>query len=245
MAIASAADAGRPAPVRSASSTPASGEIGLRAAARETAQRHAAGRGRRLQHSRRRADARHRPFRLRQVDAVPRHRRHLAVRHRLDLDPGECHADDAAATALFPDRIAAGGDRLSRRSGQRSARTGSRRFSARWDCRSSPRGWRKKPTGIACSRWASSSAWDWRGRCCTRRNICSSTKRPPRSMKPSEAALYRLLTEKLPATTIVSIGHRSTLNAFHQRNIVLVREGDRFALQEARSGQPVQSPAAG
>ena len=63
--------------------------------------------------------------------------------------------------------------------------------------------------------------------------------------EPSEAALYRLLTDKLPATTIVSIGHRSTLNAFHQRNIGVVREGDRFALQEARSGQPVQSPAAG
>jgi putative ATP-binding cassette transporter len=60
--------------------------------------------------------------------------------------------------------------------------------------------------------------------------------------EPSEAALYRLLTDKLPAATIVSIGHRSTLNAFHQRNIVLVRDGDRFALQEARSAQPVQTP---
>jgi vitamin B12/bleomycin/antimicrobial peptide transport system ATP-binding/permease protein len=47
----------------------------------------------------------------------------------------------------------------------------------------------------------------------------------------SEAALYRLLEEKLPDTTIVSIGHRSTLAAFHGRNAVLVREGDRFALQ--------------
>ena len=47
----------------------------------------------------------------------------------------------------------------------------------------------------------------------------------------SEAALYRLLEEKLPATTIVSIGHRSTLQAFHQRNVVLVRDGDQFALQ--------------
>jgi vitamin B12/bleomycin/antimicrobial peptide transport system ATP-binding/permease protein len=47
----------------------------------------------------------------------------------------------------------------------------------------------------------------------------------------SEAALYRLLEEKLPATTIVSIGHRSTLEAFHQRNVALVRDGDRFALQ--------------
>jgi putative ATP-binding cassette transporter len=50
--------------------------------------------------------------------------------------------------------------------------------------------------------------------------------------EPSEAALYRLLQEKLPATTIVSIGHRSTLEAFHQRNVVLARDGDRFALQE-------------
>ena len=49
--------------------------------------------------------------------------------------------------------------------------------------------------------------------------------------EPSEAALYGLLEEKLPATTIVSIGHRSTLAAFHQRNVVLVRDGDQFALQ--------------
>jgi vitamin B12/bleomycin/antimicrobial peptide transport system ATP-binding/permease protein len=47
----------------------------------------------------------------------------------------------------------------------------------------------------------------------------------------SEAALYRLIKEKLPATTIVSIGHRSTLEAFHQRDVVLTRNGDRFALQ--------------
>jgi putative ATP-binding cassette transporter len=48
----------------------------------------------------------------------------------------------------------------------------------------------------------------------------------------SEAALYRLIEEKLPATTIISIGHRSTLEAFHQRNVVLARQGDRFALQD-------------
>jgi putative ATP-binding cassette transporter len=56
----------------------------------------------------------------------------------------------------------------------------------------------------------------------------------------SEAALYRLIEEKLPATTIVSIGHRSTLEAFHQRNVVLAREGDRFALQD-RNGNPERS----
>jgi vitamin B12/bleomycin/antimicrobial peptide transport system ATP-binding/permease protein len=53
--------------------------------------------------------------------------------------------------------------------------------------------------------------------------------------EPSEALLYQLLEKKLPTTTIVSIGHRSTLDAFHQRNIVLARDGDRFALQKGKS----------
>jgi vitamin B12/bleomycin/antimicrobial peptide transport system ATP-binding/permease protein len=52
--------------------------------------------------------------------------------------------------------------------------------------------------------------------------------------EPSEAALYKLLTERLPQTTVVSIGHRSTLDAFHQRNIGMVRDGDRFALREGK-----------
>jgi putative ATP-binding cassette transporter len=34
-----------------------------------------------------------------------------------------------------------------------------------------------------------------------------------------EAAIYHLLRDKLPETTIVSIGHRSTLNAFHERKL--------------------------
>jgi putative ATP-binding cassette transporter len=50
----------------------------------------------------------------------------------------------------------------------------------------------------------------------------------------SEAALYHLLKEKLPATTIISIGHRSTLEAFHQRRVVLDRDGDRFRLHDRR-----------
>ena len=52
----------------------------------------------------------------------------------------------------------------------------------------------------------------------------------------SEAALYRLLTQRLPATTVVSIGHRSTLEAFHQRNVVLTGAGDRFELQDQDQG---------
>ena len=43
--------------------------------------------------------------------------------------------------------------------------------------------------------------------------------------EPSEARLYRLLTEKLPQATIVSIGHRSTLDAFHTRKVAMVKEG--------------------
>jgi putative ATP-binding cassette transporter len=44
--------------------------------------------------------------------------------------------------------------------------------------------------------------------------------------------LYRLIAEKLPKTTVVSIGHRSTLEALHDRNVTLVSDGDRFALQD-------------
>jgi putative ATP-binding cassette transporter len=47
---------------------------------------------------------------------------------------------------------------------------------------------------------------------------------------PSEAALYRLLEEKLPDSTIVSIGHRATLEAFHLRKAALKREDDHYAL---------------
>jgi putative ATP-binding cassette transporter len=56
--------------------------------------------------------------------------------------------------------------------------------------------------------------------------------------EPSEAALYGLLREKLPATTLVSIGHRSTLEAFHQRNVVFTRDGDGFTLRESESVKP-------
>jgi putative ATP-binding cassette transporter len=57
--------------------------------------------------------------------------------------------------------------------------------------------------------------------------------------EPSEAALYHLIKDRLAATTIVSIGHRSTLEAFHQRGVTLARDGDRFALQDAGDGVKV------
>jgi vitamin B12/bleomycin/antimicrobial peptide transport system ATP-binding/permease protein len=38
----------------------------------------------------------------------------------------------------------------------------------------------------------------------------------------AEAALYRLLQDRLKGTTVISIGHRSTLGAFHGRRVELV-----------------------
>jgi vitamin B12/bleomycin/antimicrobial peptide transport system ATP-binding/permease protein len=49
----------------------------------------------------------------------------------------------------------------------------------------------------------------------------------------AEAALYRLLNTRLRRTTIISIGHRSTLAAFHRRGLVLERDGELSRLREA------------
>lgn len=49
----------------------------------------------------------------------------------------------------------------------------------------------------------------------------------------AEAAVYKLLKQRLPHTTLVSIGHRSTLAAFHRRRLTLSREGDRFWLRDS------------
>jgi len=60
----------------------------------------------------------------------------------------------------------------------------------------------------------------------------------------SEARLYRLLQEKLPATTIVSIGHRSTLEAFHERYVALAPNGEAFSLQDVRAGAAARAGGA-
>jgi putative ATP-binding cassette transporter len=48
----------------------------------------------------------------------------------------------------------------------------------------------------------------------------------------AEAMLYRVLQERLPAATIVSIGHRSTLGAFHRRRVVFIREQNRYDVRD-------------
>ncbi|QQN63700.1 ABC transporter ATP-binding protein/permease [Bradyrhizobium diazoefficiens] len=53
--------------------------------------------------------------------------------------------------------------------------------------------------------------------------------------EPSEARLYRLLGEKLPQATIVSIGHRSTLDAFHSRKVAMMEDGEIHVLGDERA----------
>jgi vitamin B12/bleomycin/antimicrobial peptide transport system ATP-binding/permease protein len=47
-----------------------------------------------------------------------------------------------------------------------------------------------------------------------------------------EAELYAILARRLPKTTIVSIGHRSTLARLHHRHLETTPEGDHFTVRE-------------
>jgi putative ATP-binding cassette transporter len=58
--------------------------------------------------------------------------------------------------------------------------------------------------------------------------------------EPGEAALYRLLDERLPDSTIVSIGHRASLRSFHRRHLVLMHDG-----KQSRVRETALEPAAG
>jgi len=50
--------------------------------------------------------------------------------------------------------------------------------------------------------------------------------------EPAEAMLYGLLHGRLPETTIISIGHRSTLGTFHDRRVTLVRDQAHHRVEE-------------
>jgi len=47
-----------------------------------------------------------------------------------------------------------------------------------------------------------------------------------------EAELYAMLAQRLPATTLVSIGHRSAVAGLHRRHIEMSPDGDHFTLRE-------------
>jgi putative ATP-binding cassette transporter len=50
--------------------------------------------------------------------------------------------------------------------------------------------------------------------------------------EPSEAKLYKMLQERMPRATIVSIAHRSTLFEFHDRRLNLQPDGERHRIRE-------------
>lgn len=54
----------------------------------------------------------------------------------------------------------------------------------------------------------------------------------------SEAGLYRLLRERLPRTTMVSIGHRTTLVSFHERHLAVVRDAAGARLEDVAAAVP-------
>ena len=58
--------------------------------------------------------------------------------------------------------------------------------------------------------------------------------------EPAEANVYRLLQQRLPRTTVVSIGHRSTLAEFHNRRLTLVADGNLYRLRETLVEAPAQ-----
>jgi putative ATP-binding cassette transporter len=59
--------------------------------------------------------------------------------------------------------------------------------------------------------------------------------------EPTEEEIYRVIREHLPSTTIVSIGHRSTLNAFHDRRVDMKKAEDGlFSPVDLRQPQPAE-----
>ena len=194
------------------------------------AERRAAGGRRRSSIRSRRAHAAHRAVGLRQVDAVPGHRRHLAVRRRHDPIPAG-HADDAAAAALFSGRLAARRHRLSRR--KRNLQP--EQVSGRADAVGLPKLGSRLDEDAHWNRMLSLGEQQ-------RFGIARALLHAPQYLfldeatasldEPSEAALYRCCGEAAGNDHRLD---RPPLDAggLPQRKVALVRDGDRFALRQA------------
>ena len=188
-----------------------------------------------LQPPRRRAHAAHRPIRApanRPCSAPsPASGRSAAARSPI---PANAIADDVAAAAVFPDRIPARSSRLSRRSRDLQPDR-VREVLTSWACRNSLHRLEEDAHWNRMLSLGEQQRLGWRARCCTRRNICSSMKRPLRSMSPRGRAVSpaRRKAAGRPPSSRSATARRS--NAFHQRHVAMVRDGDRFTVQDAAS----------
>ncbi|MEG1159816.1 MAG: ATP-binding cassette domain-containing protein, partial [Acidaminococcaceae bacterium] len=52
--------------------------------------------------------------------------------------------------------------------------------------------------------------------------------------EPTEAGMYRLVRECMPRTTVISVGHRSTLNTFHQKELYLDKNEQTVSIKPAK-----------
>ncbi len=55
-----------------------------------------------------------------------------------------------------------------------------------------------------------------------------------------EAELYAMMAQSLPGTTIISIGHRSTLAGLHRRHLEMAPDGERFTLRDAPAAEAAE-----
>ena len=170
-----------------------------------------------------------------QVDLPARRLRHLALRLGPHPGAGGPVADAAAAEALHPERHAAQRRHLS---GRCRAPTTTRPCGTRSrPCGSTtwPRAWTATSPGHSASRAASSSASPSRARSSPSRTGSSSTRPPPPWTRTWRPPCTASSPSACPADA-VSIGHRSTLRAMHDRQLAMRDGGDRtFTLGEART----------
>ena len=146
--------------------------------------------------------------------------------------PADAQADDAAAAALFPGRHAGRRGDLSGRSRARSAREQIAEA--------------LRAVGLPALAGRLDEEAHWNRMLSLgeqqRLGIARALLQAPDYLfldeatasldEASEAALYKLLQERLPNTTLVSIGHRSTLNAFHRRRLSFERDGERHRVRQ-------------
>ena len=100
-------------------------------------------------------------------------------------------------------------------------------------CRRWPSGSTRRRIGTTCFRSASSSGSAIARALLQKPDYLFLDEATASLDEPAEAALYRLLLERLPGATIVSIGHRSTLTVFHRRRLAFERDGEAHRVRES------------